>query len=61
MGAIKVALDSFRVDYLKVEFTKGERNLPAERFFNSHLKDKYENVGKFSFELPTRLLKIAIE
>lgn len=60
LGAIKIGLDSFGKDVLKVNFTKGERNLPAENFKDSHLTQYVEQSRKFNFELPTDLVKVTV-
>lgn len=38
----KIASEELRTTHLKVDFTKGERNLPAEKFIETYL-DKYQN------------------
>lgn len=60
LGAVSIALKALRAEKLSVDFTKGDRNLPAEQFCNKNLGSLIESPGDFTFELPTNLIEITI-
>ena len=60
LGSIKAALDYLHVSKLKVNFTEGERNLPAKEFVNSKLGSYISGEGEFDFDFPTKLININI-
>lgn len=58
LGAIRGATEYFHRDRIKVDFLKGERNEPAERFVDLYLHDFLENDNQFRYKLPENLVEI---
>lgn len=66
LGAISAALDSMGLAKLKVNFTNGGRNLPAETFSKEHLNSYIEPIeltssGDFEYQVPTDLITVKIK
>jgi len=61
LGGVSVALKSLDADKLKVDFTRGERNFPAEKFSKKHFDSYTESSDDFEYQLPTNLIAITIK
>jgi FkbH-like protein len=60
-SAIKFALDRLNTVLLKINFTKGERNTPAELFVNQYLTSYLHKDDNFNFQNDQNLLEICLE
>ncbi len=60
LGLIKVCLEHMKVNKLQVSFTKGERNLPAEKFVKEHFHPYVASGHVFSQDVPINLAKIIV-
>lgn len=58
LGAIQGICDSFQKDMVRVQFQKGPRNTPAEKFVEEHLKDYLDTPKEFSYTTPKDLIDI---
>lgn len=58
---ILLMMKYFNVIKLKILFTKGDRNLPAEMFINEHFKDNINQVNEFKADLNNEYLNITIK
>jgi FkbH-like protein len=61
LGAIQTGLKSLGLQKLHVSLTKGDRNLPAEKFLEKNLVPYKDSPSFFSYDLPTDLIKIGIQ
>lgn len=52
LGAIKIGTDFLGVNKIKVEFKKGERNVPAEEFYKRYFKEQKLSKDQFLYEIP---------
>lgn len=60
-GAMSVAKEYLSVNKIHVNFQKGARNIPAERFVNEHLNNIKEKSSKWDYQFPESLVKIKIK
>jgi FkbH-like protein len=60
LGAIHIGLKSLGVHKLQLDFIKGDRNLPAEKFIEKNLVSYRSVPSVFSYELPTNLITVNI-
>ena len=58
---IKLALDKFNQKDLKINFTIGERNKPAQKFLEENLADFTNKIATFNKEINQKLVTIKIE
>ena len=58
LGSIQFLLNHFNSKKLKIFFTKGERNLPAENFINKHLTQNLTDYANFKYENNYEFIKI---
>lgn len=61
LGAIDGMAQQLRRHKVKVAFQKGERNVPAERFVETHLKSYLEKPAEFHFAIPENLVTVEIK
>lgn len=61
LGGLSVALKSLSVNKLKVDFTKGERNFPAEKFSKKYFDTFRASPGDFEYQIPTNLIAVTIK
>jgi FkbH-like protein len=61
LNAVKTALDTLNIYLLKVNFIKGERNLPAELFVKAHLARFLNDADIFDYQNDTDLLEVCVE
>lgn len=60
LGGVSVALKSLGVKKLRVNFTKGERNSPAEKFSKKYFDSFRTSSGDFKYQIPTNLIAVKI-
>ena len=60
LGAIKIGLDTLGIQKLRVNFKKGERNLPAEKFVKKTFITFLEHPMTLHYKLPDNLISIRI-
>ena len=58
---IKLALDKFSKTNLKINFTKGERNKPAQNFLEENLAEFINNIATFNKKINQNTVTINIE
>lgn len=58
---ITLALNHFNKNKIRFNFTKGERNKPAEDFINTNLVDYKNSISIFDKEIDSSLVKVKIE
>ncbi|MBT0883479.1 HAD-IIIC family phosphatase, partial [Campylobacter sp. 2018MI13] len=58
---ILLMMEHFNVSKLKIFFTKGDRNLPAEMFINEHFKNNINQTNDFKADLDNEYLSITIK
>ena len=61
LGMISSIQNVFGVSEIKVQFQKGERNTPAEKFVYHYLRDYLEQPSGFLYRMPEELLSIRLE
>jgi FkbH-like protein len=61
LGAIKVGLEFLALQSLKVDFRKGERNLPAEDFADQYLSSFKTSANAFCWMMQSDLVRVAIK
>lgn len=61
LGGTKIAMEHLNIENLKVNFSKGERNFPAERFCNTHFDKQQKSPEEFSYNIPSDLIKVSIK
>ncbi len=62
LGGIRVALYSLCIEpMLKVEFTKGERNHPAEKFCSKHFDTFMASAAGFEYEMPLDYISVTVK
>lgn len=62
LGAVSVALNALELSQLTVNFSKGERNLPAEKFNDDHFREYNKgNYSEFDYQIPENLISIKIK
>ncbi len=54
LGAIAQGMKHLNVTALSVDFVKGERNTPAEKFVQERFKNHLPNTANFAYELPQK-------
>lgn len=60
LGAIKIILDNYNVDLVKVAFKRGERNKPAKEFVDKYLQKYLEKPEVFKYIFPDNLINVSI-
>ncbi len=60
LGAIKIILDNYNVDLVRVAFKRGERNKPAEKFVIQYLQKYLEQPEWFKYIFPDNLINVSI-
>jgi len=60
-NAIKVSMEKLNTSFLKVDFIKGERNLPAELFVNKHLAKNLNDAKVFDYQNSQKLVEVCCE
>lgn len=58
LGMMRCALDYFKCEVLKMDFVKGERNEPAEKFVEGNLSACLQKPQQFDYQLPEGLVEI---
>lgn len=58
LGMMSCALEHFKCEMLKMDFVKGERNEPAERFVEGNLSTYLQKPQEFGYQLPEGLVEI---
>ena len=53
--------EALDVTNIKVQFQKGERNVPAEKFVAKYLYTYLEQPSGFSYNVPNELLAVRLE
>ena len=61
LGMISYMQEALNVTNIKVQFQKGERNLPAEKFVAKYLYTYLEQPSGFSYNVPNELLAVRLE
>jgi len=61
LGTIKLALERLNTVLLKVNFIKGERNIPAELFANKYLTPYLSDSAIFNYQNSGNILEVCIE
>lgn len=61
LGGVSIALKSLDLKNLKVNFTKGERNLPAQKFSEKYFDTFRASPGDFDYQIPTNLITVTIK
>jgi len=61
LTALQISLDKLKTDRLRINFTKGERNTPAEMFVQKYLKDYIDRDSVFTYHDDEQLLEVKIE
>ena len=61
LGMISYMQETLNVANIKVQFQKGERNLPAEKFVTKYLCAYLEQPSGFSYSVPNELLSVRVE
>lgn len=61
LGMISYMQEALKVSNIKVQFQKGERNLPAEKFVAKYLCSYLERPTDFSYHIPNDLLSVRLE
>lgn len=60
LGMMRLALEHFDLQALKVDFVTGERNEPARRFVEANLQPYLETAQKFNCQVPHDLVEMEI-
>lgn len=61
LGGVSTALTSLSVEKIKVNFTKGERNSPAEQFDQKYFAPFRASPGVFKYQIPINLIEVTIK
>ncbi|MFQ6972097.1 MAG: HAD-IIIC family phosphatase [Enterocloster aldenensis] len=61
LGMISYMQEALDVTNIKVQFQKGERNVPAEKFVAKYLYTYLEQPSGFSYNVPNELLAVRLE
>lgn len=60
-GALDIAARQLGTHKLRIQFQRGERNLPAEQFINEHLKEYKNTDAPWTYQFPENLVTINIK
>ncbi len=61
LGAVHIAQEYFKIRKVKILFCKGERNIAAENFLNSYVKENINQENEINYKFPEDLITIKIE
>ena len=57
LGAIQRGITFLNIDRIYVEFKKGDRNLPAEKFYKEYFEKQNMTETRFSYEIPRNYIE----
>lgn len=60
LGGVRVAMNSLDLKRLKVNFIKGDRNTPAERFYDKYFETFKASPQAFEYQIPTSFIAVTI-
>ena len=60
LGGVSVAMQRLELNRLKINFSKGERNAPAEKFVKQHFASHLKSDGVFEYQIPTDIIAVTI-
>lgn len=60
LGGVSVAMTSLSSARLKVNFQKGERNSPAEKFAEQHFPVNLSSIYGFEYQIPSDIIAVTI-
>ena len=60
LGGVSVAMQRLELNRLKINFSNGERNAPAQTFVQQHLSSHLTSDGVFEYQIPTDIIAVTI-
>ena len=61
LKSVSIACQWFEHNRLRIEFKKGERNIPAESFMNTYFKDYIKSQNEFVYDIVDNFVDIEIK